>query len=192
MNFVNQSASRAVIGGAAIISVALTVSAPASAQTIEGDKDITVSLNVVDLVTNSSVTVTQAADLGQIVRPEGARECEYTVFSDGSTDLKAFSNTALPGSPPIRTQVSIEDCAFTSQVSAPGIQLNCPVGETVSFGGAVDLVGIKAVVDLPGVFNTVACEDGDFALNSKVQVTLDSDAPLGAQTITIPFEVTFQ
>ena len=107
---------------AALISMLVTPSMTA-AQTLEGDKNIDASMAIIDVKSQSELTVVQAPDLGQVVRPEGNDLCTYTVKSNGETNILDEDRISINGdivnSPdPFGTaglRIPLLDCAAQSR-----------------------------------------------------------------------------
>ena len=177
---------------AALISMLVTPSMTA-AQTLEGDKNIDASMAIIDVKSQSELTVVQAPDLGQVVRPEGNDLCTYTVKSNGETNILDEDRISINGdivnSPdPFGTA----GCEFLSSIVPPKVELECPIGQRLDIGGSTDTNGVEASFGINGETAIVECADGAFALDAFVEVKLTRDSQLGAQSIVIPIDVLFQ
>lgn len=181
----------------AFTTAATTAATPAMAQSIEGDQDITVTVDIVDQDLGVDVAVITAPDFGRITKPRALgggsslETCEYEVFSDGTREVRG--DLIDPGGFP--SSSSELGCAFLGAVAPPVVTVTCPADQRAIITGSAQANGIEARIAVGSMDSSdflIDCKTGDGVTFSSVRLSVSRDADFGAQQIVVPLEVTFE
>ena len=170
---------------------ALIAAQPALAQTLEGDKNVEVSFNVIGGDTQSSFRVLEQPNFGQLVRPRLSEEfeeafCTYFLDNTGETSAQGFADPKLGLG---LAAVDDIECAFLSSAVPQKLEIECPLGQSVFVNGSVERDGILARIRKKNVDGDV-CTTEAFEPSTVIEVSVFPDAVLGVSQLTIPVDIT--